>query len=72
MQVCAFSSTAQCVEFFANAQAVGAGRRDTLPDVFQRCLLFLSIHALPSFAVLACMPLIYRSMGQAPEVCLLV
>ena len=41
---------------------------DTLPDVFQRCLLFLSIHALPSFAVLACMPLLYRSMGQAPEV----
>ena len=49
-------------------QAVGAGRLDALPELFQRCFLFLSIHALPSFVTLVCMPRLYRAMGQAPEV----
>ena len=49
-------------------QAVGAGRMDTLPQVFQRCLLFLSLHGIPACALLACMPRLYRAMGQSPEV----
>ena len=49
-------------------QAVGAGRLDALPELFQRCFLFLSLHALPSFVTLVCMPRLYRAMGQAPEV----
>ena len=50
------------------AQAVGASRPDTLPEGFQRCLLFLSLHGVPACVWLACTPRLYSAMGQAPEV----
>ena len=50
------------------AQAVGAGRLDIVPEVFQKCLLFLSLHALPASGLLLCVPRLFQAMGQAPEV----
>ena len=41
---------------------------DLVPEVFQKCLLFLSLHALPASGLLLCVPRLFQAMGQAPEV----
>ena len=47
---------------------MGAGRLDLLPGIFQRCLLFLAMNALPCALILAVAPTVYTAMGQDAEV----
>ena len=49
-------------------QAVGAGQLHRLPHIFQRCLLFLTLHGIPFSVLLAFVPTIVAAFGQPPEV----
>ena len=48
--------------------ASGAERLDVLPALFQRCLLFLGLHAVPLGFLVVLTPLVYGKLGIDPEV----
>lgn len=49
-------------------QAVGAERMDAMPAIFQRCLLFLFLHAIPMAVAIVMAPRGYAALGYDPEV----